>query len=59
MHLALYNTLADYEENLLEERFGDEYLEYKKNVRKWIPITYLELTMRKPFLHFELSIVLS
>ena len=35
---AYYNTLASYEENLLEERFGEEYLEYKKNVRKWIPV---------------------
>ncbi len=35
---AYYNTLANYEENKLEEYFGDEYLEYKKNVRKWIPL---------------------
>lgn len=35
---AFYNTLANYEENLLEERFGNEYLEYKKKVRKWIPV---------------------
>ena len=35
---AFYNTLANYEERKLEERFGDEYLEYKKNVRKWIPV---------------------
>ena len=35
---AYYNTLASYEENLLEERFGEDYLEYKKNVRKWIPV---------------------
>ncbi|MHA1288612.1 MAG: methyltransferase family protein [Candidatus Thorarchaeota archaeon] len=33
-----YNTLANYEEQLLEEKFGNDYLEYKKNVRKWIPI---------------------
>lgn len=26
-----------YEEPGLEERFGDEYLEYKKHVRRWIP----------------------
>jgi protein-S-isoprenylcysteine O-methyltransferase Ste14 len=36
--LAFYNTLANYEEKKLEERFGEEYLEYKKNVRKWIPV---------------------
>jgi protein-S-isoprenylcysteine O-methyltransferase Ste14 len=35
---AFYITLANYEEKKLEERFGDEYLEYKKNVRKWIPV---------------------
>ncbi len=35
---AYYNTLANYEENLLEEHFGNEYLEYKKKVRKWIPV---------------------
>jgi len=33
-----YNSLANYEEHLLEERFGTEYLEYKKRVRKWIPV---------------------
>jgi len=36
--VAYYNSLANYEENLLEERFGEDYLEYKKNVRKWIPV---------------------
>ena len=35
---AFYNTLADYEEMKLEDRFGDEFLQYKKNVRKWIPL---------------------
>ena len=35
---AYYNSLANFEENLLEERFGDQYLEYKKNVRKWLPV---------------------
>ncbi len=32
-----YNYLANAEEQLLEEKFGDEYLEYKKRVGKWIP----------------------
>lgn len=32
-----YNYLANAEERLLEEKFGDEYREYKKRVRKWIP----------------------
>ena len=33
-----YNMLANYEEIKLEEKFGDEYIEYKKSVRKWIPV---------------------
>ncbi len=33
----LYNRLADYEERLLDERFGDEYTEYRTKVRKWVP----------------------
>ena len=32
-----YNYLASVEEQILTEKFGDEYLEYKKKVRKWIP----------------------
>lgn len=32
-----YNVLANYEEIKLQEKFGDEFLEYKKTVRKWIP----------------------
>lgn len=35
---AFYNMLANYEERLLEERFGDEFLKYKSDVRKWIPL---------------------
>lgn len=36
--LAFYNTLANYEERKLEERFGEQFLDYKKTVRKWIPL---------------------
>lgn len=36
--VAYYNTLANFEEELLVERFGDEYSEYQKAVRKWIPV---------------------
>ena len=33
-----YNYLANAEERLLTEKFGDEYLEYKKRVSKWVPL---------------------
>jgi protein-S-isoprenylcysteine O-methyltransferase Ste14 len=33
----IYNRLADYEERLLEERFGEEFLEYERRVGKWVP----------------------
>ncbi|TFG09156.1 isoprenylcysteine carboxylmethyltransferase family protein [Candidatus Thorarchaeota archaeon] len=33
-----YNVLANYEEGLLEEQYGDEFLQYKSKVRKWIPL---------------------
>ena len=32
-----YNYLATAEEHILESKFGNEYLEYKKRVPKWIP----------------------
>ena len=32
-----YNFIADYEETLLEERFGDEYRRYKQRTGKWVP----------------------
>jgi len=36
IHL-IYNKLANFEENKLEELFGEEYLKYKGKVPKWIP----------------------
>ena len=33
-----YNYLASCEERILEAKFGDDYLTYKKRVRKWIPL---------------------
>ncbi len=33
----VYNWMANFEENILENMFGDEYIQYKKRVRKWIP----------------------
>ena len=35
--IHLYNKIANYEEQKLEQRFGKEYLEYKRKVPKWIP----------------------
>ena len=32
-----YNYIASYEEKILEEEFGEEYLEYKKNTGRWMP----------------------
>jgi protein-S-isoprenylcysteine O-methyltransferase Ste14 len=32
-----YNLIADYEEQLLEEKFGNEYLNYKNTTGRWIP----------------------
>jgi protein-S-isoprenylcysteine O-methyltransferase Ste14 len=34
---VVYDMMATYEERLLEERFVEEFLEYKKKVRKWLP----------------------
>ena len=35
---GVYDAIANYEERLLEERFGEAFLEYKKSVRKWLPL---------------------
>jgi len=32
-----YNSIATYEEKFLEQKFGHDYRDYKKNVPKWIP----------------------
>ncbi len=32
-----YDVMASYEEKLLKERFGEEYTEYQREVRKWLP----------------------
>jgi protein-S-isoprenylcysteine O-methyltransferase Ste14 len=34
---VFYNYIANYEEKLLETRFGDAYLEYKGRTGKWLP----------------------
>ena len=33
----LYAKMANYEEQKLEQKFGEEYLEYRRKVPKWIP----------------------
>ena len=35
--VVLHDRFATYEEQKLVERFGEEYIEYKKRVPKWIP----------------------
>jgi protein-S-isoprenylcysteine O-methyltransferase Ste14 len=32
-----YDYIASYEERILEERYGEDYLAYKKRTGKWIP----------------------
>ena len=32
-----YFFIVRYEENLLVEKFGEEYVQYKKDVPRWIP----------------------
>lgn len=33
----VYNKMVDFEEDVLEARFGEEYKEYQRKVPKWIP----------------------
>jgi protein-S-isoprenylcysteine O-methyltransferase Ste14 len=35
--VILYNRMVNFEEKILERLFGDQFLEYKSNVPKWIP----------------------
>jgi len=35
--IILYDKMVNFEEDILEEMFGQEYIEYKKKVPKWIP----------------------
>lgn len=37
LFFIIHNLIALREEKFLESLFGDEYLEYKKNVNRWIP----------------------
>jgi protein-S-isoprenylcysteine O-methyltransferase Ste14 len=33
-----YNYIAGYEEKMLEKRFSEEYMRYKKITAKWVPM---------------------
>jgi protein-S-isoprenylcysteine O-methyltransferase Ste14 len=33
----IYNKMVNFEENLLENMFGEKYCEYKRRVSKWFP----------------------
>lgn len=33
----VYNWMVNFEENILEKMFGEEYISYKKKVSKWVP----------------------
>ena len=35
--VIFYNYIADYEEKLLEAKFGDAYRDYEKRIGKWLP----------------------
>ncbi|MBN2173790.1 MAG: isoprenylcysteine carboxylmethyltransferase family protein [Bacteroidales bacterium] len=35
--VIFYNYIALYEEKILQKRYGNEYLQYKKQVPRWIP----------------------
>ena len=35
--IILYYKMVNFEEDILEEMFGKEYIEYRKKVPKWIP----------------------
>jgi len=37
INFILYNKMATYEEKILENIFGNQYLDYRKQVPKWIP----------------------
>jgi protein-S-isoprenylcysteine O-methyltransferase Ste14 len=37
---AFHNTIASYEERLLEAKFGEEYRTYKEKTGKWFPRTW-------------------
>ena len=40
-----YNFIASYEEKHLEQKFGQDYRDYKKNTPKWLPRLYQQPRM--------------
>jgi protein-S-isoprenylcysteine O-methyltransferase Ste14 len=38
----VYNWLVNFEEKILENKFGNQWLEYKKNVPKWLPNPFVK-----------------
>jgi len=34
---VVYDKMVNFEESILEQKFGDQYIEYKNKVPKWIP----------------------
>ncbi len=37
MIVLFYNYIADYEEKLMEAKFGQDYIDYQKNTGRWLP----------------------
>ncbi|MDJ0986139.1 MAG: isoprenylcysteine carboxylmethyltransferase family protein [Desulfobacterales bacterium] len=35
--VLFYNTIADYEEKLMETKFGQDYITYRQNTGRWLP----------------------
>ena len=42
----VFNKMVNFEENILESDFGEEYLNYKQSVPKWIPNPFKKLNLK-------------
>ena len=38
----VYNWMVNFEENILENMFGEEYVKYKERVPKWVPNPFIK-----------------
>ncbi|RJP70763.1 MAG: isoprenylcysteine carboxylmethyltransferase family protein [Candidatus Abyssobacteria bacterium SURF_17] len=47
---VFYNCIVLYEEELLRQRFGEEYLSYMRQTARWIPLPFSALTPDSPWL---------